>query len=460
MKTGFIKYLDYKYKFNYKNCELTTSDYGKECILEDIIIESKKRPTNFYIGEELFENQKLVFYKRAGFPQISNIQKHHINMMIAFDKFKNESIKTIEISFKELTYFYGKDNFIAEYTEGTNTEIKGTYRLKSNTYSKTDSDEFYIIIDGKKIKYQIIVDRKLHIRKLDRANIFDMNTYIQFYYDFDEDYELIYKIILYLKKLFSYLNYRKNISFDKIITKTLYDDNLYVKNGEIEFYYGDDVIMPSDEEELKKHFIGFKYVKNNLSNIFQDIIDEKIFIRNMPYNQFKRNQVSADRVVMVTSALEKEFKLSFPKGIIHKKETRDARKKIDDLFEILKRDSEFNSDERKILIDAQKAIYFESLETLINQCYKSNKKVIDIFGKRLADINGLEYKPTNWIKAYSKLRNGFAHGEVNLDYSNDSMLGVLYTERLIYIMQLRRTGLNEKEIIGALNNLFERFLTD
>lgn len=40
-----------------------------------------------------------------------------------------------------------------------------------------------------------------------------------------------------------------------------------------------------------------------------------------------------------------------------------------------------------------------------------------------------------------KLRNDFAHGNMDIDIDSDGLIGIIYLERLIYIMQLKRLGL-------------------
>ena len=43
---------------------------------------------------------------------------------------------------------------------------------------------------------------------------------------------------------------------------------------------------------------------------------------------------------------------------------------------------------------------------------------------------------------------------MDIDLDSDGFVGIIYLERLVYIMQLKRFGLDDKNIKKAINKLF------
>ena len=81
------------------------------------------------------------------------------------------------------------------------------------------------------------------------------------------------------------------------------------------------------------------------------------------------------------------------------------------------------------------------------------KNVSEVFLQHLCSLNHIENKNKIFTNL-QKLRNDFAHGNMDIDIDSDGFVGIIYLERLIYIMQLKRFGLDDENIKKAINKLF------
>lgn len=81
--------------------------------------------------------------------------------------------------------------------------------------------------------------------------------------------------------------------------------------------------------------------------------------------------------------------------------------------------------------------------------------MFEMFLKHLCDLNYKNNK-NRIFTCLQKFRNDLAHGNmgINIDLDLDGLVGIIFLERLIYIMQLKRLGLDDDNIIKAIKSLF------
>ena len=85
---------------------------------------------------------------------------------------------------------------------------------------------------------------------------------------------------------------------------------------------------------------------------------------------------------------------------------------------------------------------------------KDYSDIIDVFGKNLYRINGQELKYSEMGQRLSDQRNHFAHGDLDKDFIGLSLLDLIFMEYIIYAMQLKYYGLEDREIQLSINELF------
>ena len=191
------------------------------------------------------------------------------------------------------------------------------------------------------------------------------------------------------------------------------------------------------------------YIKAIDHKILRAIIDEKIFIRHMPENELKRNQITPQSFVIVSSAFEWEFKQLFPNGVEHKKTNKIEEIKND----LLQLSVNYDKQKKKVIKKIVEEIGRDNLESKIIYTNKRLSNISEIFLQYLCDFNYIKNKNTIFTNL-QKLKNDFAHGNSDIDIDSDGFVGIIYLERLIYIMQLKRFGLDDENIKRAINKLF------
>ncbi len=115
----------------------------------------------------------------------------------------------------------------------------------------------------------------------------------------------------------SYLYYRQNINLNSIELLIRDKEGRYLKVGQMTIWVHN--MVNPEEDYVKKHYIEYDFIKTIDDKILQAIIDEKIFIRHIPENEIKRNQITPQIFVVISSAFEWEFSQLFPNGVKHRK---------------------------------------------------------------------------------------------------------------------------------------------
>ncbi len=110
---------------------------------------------------------------------------------------------------------------------------------------------------------------------------------------------------------------------------------------------------------------------------------------------------------------------------------------------------------REIYRFLSKLVRSDSLNSKIIYSFNDLSAIASIFGNHIYSINGEELLIKDVAKRVATQRNNFAHGNINNQFIGLSLLDIIFLERFIYIMQLKRIGLDDLKIKKAVNNLFK-----
>jgi hypothetical protein len=172
----------------------------------------------------------------------------------------------------------------------------------------------------------------------------------------------------------------------------------------------------SDIENLKKgHFISQAYIAGHEGDILNDIASGQLYTRHLPENYQKRRCKNVADFILISAAFEWELKRVFP-DIANEKNSC-LRKKI---------------------------------EKTINKM----KPVMEGFGQKLYGLNDEEFNSSSIGRRLAKQRNNFAHGNLDNDFIDESILDVTFMEYIIYGIQLKKYGIAEENIKKCIRDLF------
>ena len=204
------------------------------------------------------------------------------------------------------------------------------------------------------------------------------------------------------------------------------------QDGQMTFSFGDDT---SDDYKAKRPY------KAIVTSVYDTTGDGGV-------------DIDAARFVMITAAFEWEFDRLFPDGICKSKERVEAElivsQKLNELIDTS------SGKTKKIYKSLLKCI--ERRPSLANKIEKIGSDMgalLEPFGQQLYGFNKEELNYTDMGKRLGDQRNYFAHGDLDKDFIGLSLLDLIFLQRIIYAIQLKISGLEDKQIQRAINDLFQ-----
>ena len=201
-------------------------------------------------------------------------------------------------------------------------------------------------------------------------------------------------------------------------------------------------------------YIKQAYISGHEGQILSDIASEKLYLRHLPDSFQSGKHIDAARFVMITAAFEWEFDRLFPDGICKSKERVEAELIVSQkLNELIDTSSGKTKKIYKSLLNC-----IERRPSLANKIEKIGSDMgalLEPFGQQLYGFNKEELNYTDMGKRLGDQRNHFAHGDLDKDFIGLSLLDLIFLQRIIYAMQLKISGLEDKQIQRAINDLFQ-----
>ena len=198
----------------------------------------------------------------------------------------------------------------------------------------------------------------------------------------------------------------------------------------------------SEEYAIKKEMcIKQQHIAGHEGEILSDIATRKLYVRHLPESYRSGRHIDAARFVMIIAAFEWEFRRLYLNGFIKLEESvEDALNK--------------EPDEQKKTALLVKALKKIPLKDRILQMFEGLSSIIDPFAKQLYRLNKEECIYENVAERLKEQRHRFAHGDLEQDFEDLSLLDLILMERTLYVMQLRFYGIEDKEIQKSINELF------
>lgn len=447
MKSGYYIYNNEKYRFELDDEYITVVnengvDWKK--FVDNLNGKYKEKHNIQILKVKLFPNwNDAIIFHNHNLDSIGSVSTFRILGIIEF-KYEEQKIDALNIYAKELEYIYDSRRVL----DSVKYSQKGNMDFKIKSFEEVNSLKKKIKLKDTIVNYSFEIERKVSTKDIN--NYFIANALLKFEWNsLLEDYNLIYDIIMTGYTFISYLYYRQNINFKCIELLKKDEKGKYFPVAQMTLFIHN--IDEAEEDYIKKYHINYDYIKTIDHKILQAIVDEKIFIRHIPENELKRNQITPQSFVIVSSAFEWEFKQLFPNGVEHKKTKINKMEEIkNDLLQLsVNYDKQKNKVIKKIVEDVGR----DNLESKIIYTNKKISNISEIFLQYLCNLNYIKNKNKIFTNL-QKLRNDFAHGNMDIDIDSDGFVGIIYLERLIYIMQLKRFGLDDENIKKAINKLF------
>ena len=324
----------------------------------------------------------------------------------------------------------------------------GVLSVQTENFDATTTEPKTFQVDGENVNVSFGIARSFST-KIGQPPL-TLRSTMSFRFAPTEDYSFIVRLWFVAKEFLQFMCYRKNVFLPVADLSTPADED------KTRFFATLNVLGETGQEEPETLQKG-RYIKlSNLSGaegrIMNDIASRTLYTRHIPDTYVSGCHINAARFVMITAAFEWEFKRLYPNGI--KKSDEALAIETTAMEEIQKLVDNSTGDLRRKYKHLIKLVSFDSLQSEIIHIGNELGKIIDVFGKRLYSINDNDLRYSAMGERLAKQRNNFAHGNLDIDFINESLIDVIYTERIVYAMQLKLYGVETKNIQKAINELF------
>lgn len=459
--TGKIKYkeIDFNFVFDGEELRLISPVDKKNEVRHNILMNkisdgvytfaSPTMEDAYLIGVSHETGQTLIFLTKQ-WVQIGCYNEVLFVKIAAYIICKSESNPISKMSFAcpEL-------DCVHPVTQGYHCKLKqddfnnhGILSVTMENYDTTNTKPQNFDVDGKDIQVSFGISRSFST-KVGQPPLTLYSTMI-FEFEPTDDYSFVARLWFIAKEFVQFLCYRRNVFIPVAYLSTPAEEGKPRTFAELHW------LKESGDNELntleKGRYIRLSYLSGKEGEILNDIAAKKLYTKHIPETYASGCSINAARFVMITAAFEWEFKRTYPDGVkksdktleIERTATETIQGLIDGCTGALKEKYKF----------LKKLIKSDSLQSEIVHTCNDLDEIIGIFGKRLYSLNNTNLRYCEMGQRLASQRNNFAHGNLDIDFIDNALLDLVFLERIVYAMQLKRYGISEKNIQHAVNDLF------
>lgn len=326
----------------------------------------------------------------------------------------------------------------------------GVFKIKARDFDFTTTSTENFTVNGKEVGAYFGVSREITTR-IDRPPV-TLSSNLVFEFQETDDWWFVLGLWYVAKEFLQFLCRRDNVCLDNM--------ELFAPDGKGKYDAFATLYVTGNKTETEidaltsGRFISQWHIAGATGAILSDIANNQMYLRHLPASYSQRGQVDAARFVMVTAAFEWEFKRLYPQGVPKTQKRKEAEENVFKQIKALKDSSrgETKSIYKSLLKNVERYL---SLENKIEIIGKDYSEILDIFGKSLYELHGMQLSYSAIGKRLGAQRNDFAHGNLDHDFNDETLLDIVFLERIIYAMQLKIAGVQNKEIQSAINELFQ-----
>ena len=462
--TGFLEFEGEDYQFVFvdqtlrmipTNTELRNDmwKYGMKEIAKGTYTwgEPPRMEQDVIIGRCNETNRKIIFLPKQG-AYIS-----HQNSVLLIDleayvicKYERDKINCISFTGPEINSIHPTSQAI-EYTLDPDAFANsGIFGVKTRNIDCTTTQKQKFTVDSQTVSVYFGVSRTMSMKNWEPP--VKLSSDMLFEFDATNDYRFILRLWYVAKQFIQFLCYRKDIHFSEVSLAAPCEDGKHETFASI--YVFGEKFNDIDTKALKDGcYIKQIHIAGHEGEILSNIAANKIYLRNLPESYTAGQHIDAARFVMITAAFEWEFNRLYPDGIPKSAQRLAAETEVTKKLEQLVADSSGKT--KKIYQSLLKTV--KRSPSLANKIEKIGKKygeIINPFGHQLYSFNDEELDYSKMGSRLADQRNHFAHGDLDKDFIGLALLDLIFLERIIYAIQLKICGVDDKRIQKAINELF------
>lgn len=330
------------------------------------------------------------------------------------------------------------------------TEHNGKFHINTYDFDSTTTATQKFIVRDTEVEVYFGITRTTSI-SIENPPL-KLTSSMVFIFDETQDYSFILELNRIAKEFLQFLCNRKNVCFNKIQLS-----NMQGKVGHLED------IKPNTELEtipLKNgRYIQQKYISGYEGIILNDIATNNLYLRHLGKSFKDSRVIDAANFVLRTAAFEWEYKRLFSESVLKSDKSKELEEKATNEIDRLIQNSEGKL--KEIYKRLKKSIpSYVSLSQKISKVFeKYGDDILNIFGEHIYKLNGVIFEHSAIGLRMAKQRNNFAHGNLDKDFINESLLDVVFLEQIVLVMQLQHFGIDKTSTKKIINEMFRHNLS-
>lgn len=456
MLTGNVKYNDLDYFFlldeNENRLQLIPIEKPSYAISNFQITTIEPEPVkNQLLVGKTNENGKVIVFVTICGSHIKRVNKVLFLKIYAYfllDTTNTVCINKISFSSPEIDRIFDVNRAFNLVFDINQFIDKGIVTIQTADFESTSTASSSFSVGQKEVSVSFEIIRNISTQ-FGKPPL-SLNSCMCFEFEATDDYSFLVDLCHYARNFIRFLCFRKNIFFTAIDVYTSTEDGKHLKIGKLHII--NDNHKSEEEPNLNNQCIKYEYIQGKEGRILSDIVLNSLFLRHLPKTYADSKHIDIASFIMITAAFEWEFNRSYPDGIDKSEQSIEIEESISS--EITKLMDSSTGKKKKKYKYLLKCIKNDPLKSKITKVVNDYIDVIGDFGKNLYQINNMEFNSKSIGERVTDQRNHYAHGDLDKDFINESLLDVNFLEYVVYALQLRSVGLSDENIRKSINSVF------
>ncbi len=363
---------------------------------------------------------------------------------------KEENINEIRFYGGEIDHFYKPSNIFKRKIE-YNSE-----RLQSKSIS-VKAEERKPLSGGSYMSGDITVEitcNSYAIMDNQASSPLDSESYLRLRFSQKIDLVEMLNKARAVQDLIKYVTYRSNIAFSDILTYISIGDGRFKNIGKLVFKAE---CKEEQNEKAKDRVIRAEYLNDHIASVLNSIE-----CGELPFGHFCNSiehmtYYTISRIIMILAAFEREFRNIYGDNVRRSEDYKKTKERIIELIEDYTKD--LTGKRKKYAKRFAKGIrnsdasYGDNFKYALNDC----KCIMEPF--ILRRYNGTYEEIAEEISSrVNDLRNGIAHSRLDMELEGQHLIDIKFVEELLYVMRLKKIGIEDNTIQNVINELFNEKL--
>ena len=253
-----------------------------------------------------------------------------------------------------------------------------------------------------------------------------------------------------VQSFIKYVSYRTNTDFTDISTYVEIEDGKVKNCGKLVFR-GD--CKEERNEKAKERIIRAEYLNNYAADILKAFDCGEMPFGHLCSSIEDMSHYPISRIIMILSAFEREFRNIYGQDVRRSEDYKETKEQIVKLIE--DRAKELTGKRKKYVKDFAKGIknsdssYGDNFKYALEDCESIMKPFITrrfegTYEEIIADVSF----------SINSLRNGIAHSRLDMEIEARHLTDIKLVEEMIYVIRLKKIGVEDTVIQKSINELF------